>query len=198
MTALGFDRFAAELRVQAEAFATTVDGADLALRVPTCPQWSLEQLVHHVGRAYYWATANITSGTARFIPFESVPEAVLPQQPEMYGDWVRDGAEQLVCAVAEAGPESTVWTWAKDRRAGFWLRRLTHETVVHRADAALTTGRPYELAADLAADGVTESLELLTSRMRVNPRPRWPPLPAAVRPCTSTRPTAASATQASG
>ncbi len=67
MTALGFDRFAAELRAEADAFASTVDGADLALRVPTCPEWTLEQLVHHVGRAYYWATAIITSATTTFI-----------------------------------------------------------------------------------------------------------------------------------
>lgn len=171
VAALGFDRFAVELCAEAEAFAGTVEGADLALRVPTCPEWTLEQLVHHVGRAYYWATAISTSGTTRFIPFESVPEAVLPQQPGKYGDWLRDGARQLVCAVAEAGAGSRVWTWAQDRRAGFWLRRLTFETVLRRADAAFAAGRPYELAADLAADGVSESLELLASRMTVNPSP---------------------------
>lgn len=171
MTALGFDRFTAELRTEADAFASTVNGADLALRVPTCPEWTLEQLVHHVGRAYYWATAIITSATTTFIPFESVPETVPPEQPGKHGDWLRNGAEQLVSAVAETGAESTVWTWAQDRRAGFWLRRLTHETVVHRADAAFTVARPYELAADLAADGVSESLELLASRMMVMPSP---------------------------
>ena len=95
VTALGFDRFAAELRAEADAFASAVDGADLALRVPTCPEWTLEQLVHHVGRAYYWATAIITSATTTFIPFESVPEAVLPEQPGKHGDWLRDGAEHL-------------------------------------------------------------------------------------------------------
>jgi uncharacterized protein (TIGR03083 family) len=169
VTALGFDRFAAELRAEAEALAGTVDGADLGLRVPTCPEWSLEQLLHHVGRAYYWAAAIITSGTTRFIPFESVPEAVLPDDPGEYGDWLRNGAGRLVGAVAEAGAGSRVWTWAQDRRAGFWLRRLTYETVLHRADAALAAGRPYELAADLAADGVSESLELLASRTMANP-----------------------------
>jgi uncharacterized protein (TIGR03083 family) len=171
VTALGFDRFAAELRAEAGAFASTVDGADLALPVPTCPEWTLEQLVHHVGRAYYWAAAIVTSATTTFIPFESVPGAGLPEQPGKHGDWLRNGAEQLVSAVAETGAESTVWTWAQDSRAGFWLRRLTHETVVHRADAAFAAGRPYELAADLAADGVSESLELLASRMMVMPSP---------------------------
>ena len=96
---------------------------------------------------------------------------MLPQRPGTYGDWLRNGAGQLVSAVAEVGAESTVWTWARDRRAGFWLRRLTHETVLHRADAAFTAGRPYEVGADVAADGVSESLELLASRMRVNPSP---------------------------
>jgi hypothetical protein len=77
----------------------------------------------------YWATAIITGATATFIPFESVPGAVLPEQPAKHGDWLRNGAEQLVCAVAQTRAESTVRTWAQDRRAGFWLRRLTYSSI---------------------------------------------------------------------
>ena len=90
MTALGFDRFAAELRAEADAFASTVDGADLALRVPTCPEWTLEQLVHHVGRAYYWATAIITSATTTFtrprsiIPITVVATVSTSRMPKTY------------------------------------------------------------------------------------------------------------------
>jgi len=54
--------------------------------------------------------------------------------------------------VTEVGPETPTSTWTLDRRAGFWTRRLTHETVVHRADAALATGTPYDVDAELAAD----------------------------------------------
>jgi hypothetical protein len=35
-----------------------------------------------------------------------------------------------------------------------WLRRLTHQTVVHRLDAEIAVGRPAPLAPDLAAENL--------------------------------------------
>ena len=34
-------------------------GADLDAMVPTCPEWTLRELAHHVGRIHHWAAANI-------------------------------------------------------------------------------------------------------------------------------------------
>lgn len=67
----------------------------------------------------------------------------------------------MLAAVREAGPGTRVWTWADDQTAGFWLRRMVHETVVHRADAALACERPIEIAPDLAADGISELLQII-------------------------------------
>jgi hypothetical protein len=47
------------------------------------------------------------------------------------------GAWMLGDAVPVAGPKQPVWTWQKDRWAGFWLRRMLHDEVVHRFDAEL-------------------------------------------------------------
>lgn len=38
---------------------------------------------------------------------------------------------------------------------------MVHETVIHRADAALALQRPTEIASDLAADGITELLQII-------------------------------------
>ena len=160
-TELTDERFATAITDEAAAFTDTIAGADRALRVPTCPEWTLRELVHHIGRAYYWASEIITTRATAMVPFEDVPDGELPASNDE--DWVRAGAARLVAAVADIGPSSDVWTWAADKRAVFWLRRLAHETVVHRADAAITVGRRFEVPVDLAVDGVTEWLEILTS-----------------------------------
>lgn len=160
MKSLSHDRLATALTGEAERFAATISGADPDLRVPTCPQWTLRDLTRHVGLAYHKSAAIIASRPTGYVPFE----AVTVDEPSGFADlggWLRDGAARLVAAVAEVGPETPTSTWTPDRRAGFWTRRLTHETVVHRADAALATGTPYAVDAELAADGIDEGLGLV-------------------------------------
>jgi hypothetical protein len=48
---------------------------------------------------------------------------------------------------------------------------MAHETAVHRADAELSLGREFALAADLAADAVSEWLGLLSLPQAVEFRP---------------------------
>jgi uncharacterized protein (TIGR03083 family) len=157
---LTYERLTTAIRDEAGAFVDTVAGVDLAATVPTCPEWTVRELVHHVGRAFYWSAANVTSGADTMVPFDDVTDGVLPA--DHHADWLRSGAERLVTAVTEVGPETSVWSWAQDKRSIFWLRRITHETVVHRADAAAAAGRDFDVPLDVAVDAVTEWLEILT------------------------------------
>ncbi|MDR2986144.1 MAG: hypothetical protein LBV34_15010 [Nocardiopsaceae bacterium] len=43
---------------------------------------------------------------------------------------------------------------------GFWLRRITHDTLVHRLDAELAVGSAVAVTPDLAADCVSDLLDL--------------------------------------
>ncbi|OHV73019.1 hypothetical protein BCD48_33885 [Pseudofrankia sp. BMG5.36] len=54
----------------------------------------------------------------------------------------------LLEAVA-ADPDAPVWTGTGPQPARWWVRRLLHESVVHRVDAALALGvdHPIEPAA---------------------------------------------------
>ncbi|KDN21457.1 maleylpyruvate isomerase family mycothiol-dependent enzyme [Amycolatopsis rifamycinica] len=160
MKSLSHDRLAGALVAEADRFGTTIAGAAPDVRVPTCPEWTLRDLTCHVGTAYHKSAAIIASRPTGYVPFEAV---TIDEPPafDALGGWLRDGAERLVAAVAEVGPETPTSTWTPDRRAGFWTRRLTHETVVHRADAAFATGTPYDVDADLAADGISEGLDLV-------------------------------------
>ena len=147
-------------------------GADLAATVPTCPDWSLEQLVRHMGGALRWVDALVRTRAQENIPDERIP---LLGGPDGVGDaaalddWLAESGELVVGALREAGPDAKVWSWAGVPDSGFWARRMTHEITVHRADAALAAGLPYEVAPDVAADAVDEWLQLVQWVQRHEP-----------------------------
>ncbi|MBB5930147.1 maleylpyruvate isomerase family mycothiol-dependent enzyme [Streptomyces echinatus] len=165
MPLLPHDRYCAELVHQVDGLrAVVTSGADLSATVPTCPDWSLEDLVRHMGGALRWVDALVRARAQENIPEERVP---LGGGPEERGDaaaldkWLADSGELVVGALREAGPDAGVWGWAGELNAGFWARRMTHEITVHRADAALAAGLPYEVAPDIAADALDEWLQLV-------------------------------------
>lgn len=132
--------------------------------MPTCPAWSLTQLVEHIGQTHRFMTAIVGR---RITGPEQLPTSYpeLPAAQDAWAGWLRDGAEQLAAAFTDAGIDADVWNPSGDSRSGtrFWLHRAVAETVIHRADATATAGEPYELDADLAAAVVTDQLDMLTS-----------------------------------
>ena len=92
----------------------------------------------------------------------------------------------LADAVRAAGPGQPVWPWTADRSAGFWLRRMLHDEVVHRFDAEMALGIEGGLAADLAADGVSDVLDTMATSPTgtVATLPSWA-CGVAASPCSS-------------
>lgn len=163
---LGHDRYDAELRAETARFAAAVLTADLAQPVPTCPRWTLAELATHVGFGHRWAALIVERRATGPVPHDQVDDLRLPQDAEERSRWLMAGALRLADAVRETGPGTAVWSWAMDQTAGFWLRRITHDTLVHRLDAELASGRAVAVAPDLAADSVSDLLDLF----RVLPR----------------------------
>ena len=163
--------FASALIDQTARFAGLVDGADLDRRVPSCPEWRLGTLVEHVGQAHRFGTERVRARLGGPLRRDDATPVPLPGDPAQHRDWLLAGAEDLVEAVAEAGAEP-VWNFAfGEDGATFWLRRMAHETAVHRADAALTLRTEFELAPELAADALSEWLMLATSPGAAQARP---------------------------
>lgn len=148
------------LREHARGLAGAASGADPAARVPACPDWTLRDLVGHVGQAYRWATHLVrTGGTDVLNELPRTP----PDSPADWPGWLGTGAEELIEAF-DAEPDGSVehpllGTWP----TVMWVRRMANESVVHHADAALTAGTPFTVAPDLAEDAITEFLGLLTA-----------------------------------
>ncbi|MGW5414795.1 maleylpyruvate isomerase family mycothiol-dependent enzyme [Actinomadura geliboluensis] len=161
-------RFKEGLREHARGLAEAAAGADPSTRVPTCPEWTLQDLVGHVGQAYLWATDLVRTGGTDVI--DSLPRTV-PDSPAAWPGWLSDGAEALITAV-EAKPDETVdhpmlGAWS----TVMWLRRMANESAVHHADAALAAGTAFTVAPDHAADVITEFLGLLTAPTAAEHKP---------------------------
>ncbi|NEY34779.1 maleylpyruvate isomerase family mycothiol-dependent enzyme [Streptomyces sp. PRKS01-65] len=173
MTLLAHDRYCDEVTEQVRLLrAVITSGADLSATVPTCPDWTLEELVRHTGGALRWVELLVRTRAREEIPVEQVPGGGGPQargDAAALDAWLAESGEAVVAALREAGPDTEVWTWAGTHTTGFWARRMTHELVVHRADAALAAGHPFEVAPEVAADAIDEWLEIVRFMQRVLP-----------------------------
>jgi uncharacterized protein (TIGR03083 family) len=171
MPRLTHDRYDAELRAETARFAAAVEDADPARPVPTCPAWTLAQLTEHVGFGHRWAAVIVERRATRPVPNDQADDLGVPEAAAERSQWLVAGARRLADAVRRAGPGTHVWTWADDQTAGFWLRRMAHDTLVHRLDAELAVGRPVALAPDLAADSVSDLLDLFSILPRIDDFP---------------------------
>ncbi|MCT7354914.1 maleylpyruvate isomerase family mycothiol-dependent enzyme [Streptomyces sp. 15-116A] len=174
MTTLSHDRYCEEIAHWTRQFRTLLtSGADVSATVPTCPEWSLEQLVRHVGRALLWVELLVRTRAQEEVPIADVPGTEGPgsrTDAAALDTWLAGAGAALVAALRDAGPDARVWSWSGIPTSGFWARRMTHELVVHHADATLAAGRPFApVAADVAADAVDEWLEIVRFVQRVLP-----------------------------
>lgn len=171
MTTLGHERYCDEVARQLDLLRTTLTGADLSVTVPTCPDWTLAELVRHMGGAVRWSERLVATRAEQDIPEEDIPECEGPagDDPAALDAWLARTAELGATTFRAAGADAVVWSWADDRSAAFWARRMTHELAVHRADAAIAAGVPFEVAPDVAADAIDEWLDLVALAQRTDP-----------------------------
>src|SRR5262245_6184275 len=132
------------LRSQGELLADAAQRAGLAAVVPSCPGWTVRDLLRHTGYVHRWATGFVAEGQTR--PDGASEEEILSQGPddaELPG-WFRAGHTTLVRALGAAAPDLNCWAFLPaPSPLAFWARRQAHETAIHRADAE-------QAAADMA------------------------------------------------
>lgn len=144
--------YTTHLRDDGQRMAAAV-ARDLDAHVPTCPAWNVAKLTIHTGQHHRWVADAVRRGGAP-------PDA--PPKPGLRGDalveWFRDGWRDLAGLLDSTDDAAPAWSWAGDHRVGFWRRRTSLETLVHRWDAENATGRPGPLDPVLSADGIDEML----------------------------------------
>ncbi|MGW2997663.1 maleylpyruvate isomerase family mycothiol-dependent enzyme, partial [Streptomyces sp. NPDC001193] len=148
------------------AFRAVVAAApDLDAQVPTCPGWTLFDLVKHLGGGDRFWAAIVSAGSADAPPAEAVAARAaleVPQEREALLAWLDASTQLLLDALREAGPESGCWTWwpasQSPQTAGGTARHRVQETAVHTYDARLAGGAAQPLPVEVALDGVEEFL----------------------------------------
>jgi uncharacterized protein (TIGR03083 family) len=153
--------FRAALLDQTQAFGELIRAADPATPVPTCPDWTLKDLFRHVGRGNRWAAQIVAERRNQPLDPRDVRDGKPPEDPDAAIDWLNGGVQQLIIAVDQVGSDARVWTFNGPRPAGFWIRRRLHEVLVHYADAAIAVGAEFDPAPELAADAISEWIELM-------------------------------------
>lgn len=142
------------------ALVTLAADADLAAPVPTCPDWNVARLLEHVGGVHRWAAEIVRRRSSVPVRFREL-DLRHPDDAAGLARWLTAGGEELGRVLADADPDTEVWSWGPDHRVRFWCRRVVFETAVHRFDLAAALNEPFTLATDLAADGIDELLDNL-------------------------------------
>jgi uncharacterized protein (TIGR03083 family) len=147
------------LRAEGEAFRVAVCDADLDTRVPSCPEWTVADLVGHLGVVYQYVAQHVARGVT------GPPEVPVREQPGPPDGadlvaWWAERYRDLVTLLDSLDPEQPAWNWApQGKRVSFWHRRMAHETAVHRWDAQFATINAEPIEPKLAADGISEVLD---------------------------------------
>ncbi len=124
-------------------------------RVPTCPDWTMADLVGHLaGVQGFWAT--LLDGVAP----QDVSLPPRPADPELL-DWFRTGVDRLVALLGPLDPAVPQWNWSGRHQTVGWVqRRMAHESVMHSWDGRNAVGAAEPIPTELAADGIDEFLDV--------------------------------------
>jgi uncharacterized protein (TIGR03083 family) len=150
-------RYLDAIRTNATELVDAADAAGLEAHVPTCPGWTVADLLGHIGRVHRWAAGNVERAPDE--GFWPGNEIEIPE-PRQRGSWVRAGAVELAAAL-DRPADAPAWTWMPPNTVWFWQRRQAHETAMHRVDAQSAAGRVDHIDAELAADGIDEWLDIV-------------------------------------
>jgi uncharacterized protein (TIGR03083 family) len=147
------------LRTEGMLLADSAEVTGFEPRVPTCPDWTVRDLVRHVGEVHRWALSHV----AQALQAVNTDVTSLQTWPSDDGEllaWYREGHAELLQGLELADPALECWSFLPNGLTGvpFWARRQAHETAVHRADAQGVTGEISPAPAEFAADGIDEIL----------------------------------------
>ncbi len=157
------DELVAVAQAESAALSDQAERVLLSDPVPTCPEWSVRQLLQHIGGVQRWATAIVAGARTRW-PSAEEEAALFAAPDENLVGWFLSGAVRLADALRDAPDDlqAAVFLRNADGPRHFWARRQAHETTIHRVDVlSARLGRIPSTAeagirTALALDGIDE------------------------------------------
>src|SRR5258708_6197884 len=155
---MDYGEYCDALRREGHALYAAARTAGIEAPVPSCPDWTIAELLGHVGRLHRWVTAIVESEGDDPTDHWSNAE---PPPPDARLDWFDAGVDLVADALLRVDAATEAWSWTDDRTAGFWARRQANETAVHRWDAQGAAGTVTPVERALAVDGIDEFFGLI-------------------------------------
>jgi uncharacterized protein (TIGR03083 family) len=172
-----FDDWLDLIEERSAALRAAVRIAPADARIPGCPDWTVPDLVAHLGGVQrFWAAA-VAAGPALRPPADGDVPGRAPAGDLL--QWSADSTTGLLDALRAAGADAGCWTWWAESgnasTAGAVARHQVQEAAVHVRDAQEAAGVPEPLPSGLAVDAVDEFLHV-----RFGSMDGWPHSPARV------------------
>lgn len=162
---MGIDHLAVIEAESARALAAL--RTDRAARIPWSADWTVQDGAQHLGSTQRFGAGVVAGRPAVQWEARSAFEAPPADAPELEA-WLAAGSAELLAILRAADPAEPCWSWWPDAHdVSFWVRRMAHETLVHRWDLELGAGGAIEpMDPALAADGVDEFLDVFVGMSR--------------------------------
>jgi uncharacterized protein (TIGR03083 family) len=152
------------IRTNGEALIAAAERAPSA-DVRYCPEWAMPDLLWHIAEVHlFWSS--IASGAA--VDPSEYEEPPRPSDDELPA-FASEQLANLLRVLEAADPSTEVFSWAPQKDVAFIIRRMAHETIIHRWDAEDAAGVDATIDADLASDGVDEFLSFFLRPIDVEP-----------------------------
>lgn len=174
------------------AAARQAVGSD-APPVPSCPGWTMTELVLHLGYVHR-AIARVFSerliaapefgdlswlglpaeqtGWLRELMAKRDEKRSADEAPERRPleaavvDWFGSGAAELERQFRATPANEPLWTWGASQTAVFWQRVQAIEAAIHRWDAENAIGDPAPMDAEQAVDAIVQTFEVMAPMRR--------------------------------
>lgn len=111
-TSLTVDQHLEAVAARTAVVADIVGGVDLAADVPTCPGWSLYDLVAHLSGVHRWATAQVRGEREA----DPGPMFAAPAEAAALVAWLTEGAGRLMEALRSAPDDLEALRFLNDAR----------------------------------------------------------------------------------
>ncbi|HEY5156066.1 MAG TPA: maleylpyruvate isomerase family mycothiol-dependent enzyme [Acidimicrobiales bacterium] len=143
------------LRSSIDRMAVAAEG-NLERPVPSCPGWTVADLLSHVTTVLSFFGAVAAGGADA--PSDWAP----PQRPadDELVAWFRAETGPAAAAVMAPDPSEPRWSWSHQHDAGFTQRRMAQEFAVHAWDVENALGAPDPIGVAVAVDGIDEYLDI--------------------------------------
>ena len=155
----------AVIRQESERLVSVLTATDPGQKVPTCPDWTADDLLWHVAEVHEFWTAILAAGATTEDEVMAIEEAKQPRPDGREAVLERRTAATaaLIAQLESHADEDPAWFWySAVQGVGATRRMQIHESTIHRVDAELTAGVPVSaIDAEVAAAGLDHVLQVM-------------------------------------